>query len=424
MSLGLKVRTNVTQKGKLSQTMRNWLPLLQADIESLKEELDKFAKENPFVEIKSGQEVSSTRVKKSDYQSVKNSVSSEIEALTTNTQSLYEKLYEQIVAPLFPTDKSKTIAYAIIDNINDDGYLDVDSSILAKEIGVDIATFERVRARFAHLEPSGVGATDLLESFLFQLNDFDMSDEVYKCSVMMIEDFENLEKYQKDEHFNDALRVIKKMKNPPALHYHKEQYQVIPDIFIDDSQGDIKVRLNDAYYPEIIIDKGGLDEKFSFVKEKIKEATSLVDALEMRKATLTKIAIMIIDYQYEFFQGGAIKPMKLDDLATDLDRHHSTISRAISNKYISCSRGVFPIKSFFALSVSEDGDTSNTEVKAYIDEVIKNENRQKPLSDNKILTMVEDKFKIKLGRRTITKYRMSLNISSSSDRKKIYLLNV
>jgi RNA polymerase sigma-54 factor len=424
MSLGLKLRSNITQKGKLSQTMRNWLPLLQADIESLKEELDKFAKENPFVEIKSGQEVSSSRSKKSDYHGVKNSVSSQIEAMTTTTQSLYEKLYEQIVAPLFPTEKSKTIAYAIIDNINDDGYLDVNSSILAKEIGVDIATFERVRARFAYLEPSGVGATDLLESFLFQLNDFDVSDDVYKCCVMMIEDFENLEKYQKNEHFNDALRVIKKMKNPPALHYQKEQFQVIPDIFIDDEGGDIKVRLNDAYYPEIIIDKGGLDEKFSFVKKKIKEATSLVDALEMRKATLTKIALMIIDYQYEFFQGGAIKPMKLDDLATDLDRHHSTISRAISNKYISCSRGVYPIKSFFALSVGDDGDTSNAEVKSFIAEVIKNENREKPLSDNKILAMVEDKFKIKLGRRTITKYRMSLNLASSSDRKKSYLLNV
>jgi RNA polymerase sigma-54 factor len=144
----------------------------------------------------------------------------------------------------------------------------------------------------------------------------------------------------------------------------------------------------------------------------------------MRKATLTKIAIMIIDYQYEFFQGGAIKPMKLDDLATDLDRHHSTISRAISNKYISCSRGVYPIKSFFALAVGEDGDTSNSEVKSYIAEVIKNEDKEKPLSDNKILSLVEEKFSLKLGRRTITKYRMALNFSSSSDRKKIYLLNV
>jgi len=420
----MKLRQSVTQKGKLSQTMRNWLPILQADIESLKEELDKFAKENPFVEVKAGQEVPQQHKKKSENSVAKNSVSSEIEALTTSTQSLFDKLYEQIVSPLFPTDKSKDIAYAIIENINDDGYFDAESGALAKELGVDVVTFERVRQRFAYLEPSGVGATDLLESFLFQLNDFDMSDDVYKTSIMIIEDFENLEIYQKNEHFNDALRVIKKMKNPPAIHYQKEQYQIIPDIFIEEKNQEIKVRLNDAYYPEIVIDKGGLDEKFDFVKSKIKEATALVDALDLRKATLTKIAIMIVEYQYEFFTGGAIKPMKLDDLAGELDRHHSTISRAISNKYLSCSRGVFPIKSFFALAVNEDNDTSNAEIKEHIAEIIKNEDKAKPLSDNKILALVEAKFNIKIGRRTITKYRMALNLSSSSDRKKLYTLNV
>ncbi len=420
----MKLRQSVTQKGKLSQTMRNWLPILQADIESLKEELDKFAKENPFVEIKAGQEVPQSHKKKSEYQSTKNSVSAEIEALTTSTQSLYDKLYEQIVSPLFPTSKSKDIAYAIIENINDNGYFDVDSSDLAKELGVDVATFERVRQRFAYLEPSGVGATDLLESFLFQLNNFDLDDAIYKTSIMMIEDFENLEIYQKHEHFNDALRIIKKFHNPPAIHYHKEQYQIIPDIFIEEKNNEIKVRLNDAYYPEIVIDKGGLDEKFDFVRNKIKEATALVDALDLRKATLTKIAIMIVEYQYEFFKGGAIKPMKLDDLAGELDRHHSTISRAISNKYISCSRGVFPIKSFFALAVNEDNDTSNAEIKEYIAKVIKEEDKAKPLSDNKILALVESKFDIKLGRRTITKYRMALGLSSSSDRKKLYTLSI
>ncbi len=420
----MKLRQSVTQKGKLSQTMRNWLPILQADIESLKEELDKFAKENPFVEIKAGQEVPQQPRKKTEATTQKNSVSAEIEALTTSTQSLFDKLYEQIVAPLFPTDKSKNIAYAIIENINDNGYFDADSTEVAKTLDVDVATFERVRQRFAYLEPSGVGATDLLESFLFQLNDFDLPDEVLRTSTMMIEDFENLEQYQKHAHFNDSLRVIKKMKNPPAIHYQKEQYQIIPDVFIEEKNNEIKVRLNDAYYPEIIIDKGGLDEKFDFVKQKIKDATALVDALDLRKATLTKIAIMIVEYQYEFFTGGAIKPMKLDDLAGELDRHHSTISRAISNKYLSCSRGVFPIKSFFALAVNEDNDTSNAEIKEHIGLIIKNEDKAKPLSDNKILSLVEEKFSIKLGRRTITKYRMALGLSSSSDRKKLYTLAV
>ncbi len=180
------------------------------------------------------------------------------------------------------------------------------------------------------------------------------------------------------------------------------------------------MNLNISYYPDIVIDLGGIDKKFDFVKEKIKEATSLVDALELRKSTLMKIGLMIVEYQYEFFQGGAIKPMKLDDLAGDLDRHHSTISRAVSNKFISCDRGVFPIKSFFAVALGEDGEVSNSEIKSYIQDIIKAENHAKPLSDNKILAEVEKKFNIKIGRRTVTKYRMQAGIASSSDRKKLY----
>ena len=137
-----------------------------------------------------------------------------------------------------------------------------------------------------------------------------------------------------------------------------------------------------------------------------------------------KVALTLLDYQYDFFMGGDIKPMKLEDLSGDLDRHTSTISRAISNKYLSCDRGVFPLKSFFATAISEDGETSNAAIKAYISEVIEKEDRKKPLSDNKLSQIINEKFNTKLGRRTITKYRIAQNIASSSDRKKQYLLEV
>jgi RNA polymerase sigma-54 factor len=420
----MKLRQGTTTKTKLSGTLRGWLPFLQVDIESLKETLDNATKENPFVQIKSGNEIVQNGKKKKAKptydSSVKNSVANEIEALTVQKTSLYDDLSKQIVEPLFPTQKSKKIAQAIIDNINENGYLEVDIKVLAKQIGEDAGMVERVRQRFQYLEPSGVGAVDLFEAFLFQLNNFDLEDDLHKCCVKVIKDFENLEKYQKEPLFTEALKVIRKFQNPPALKYQEEQVQIIPDIFIHANGGDIEVTLNDAYYPDIVLDLGGVDEKFDFVKEKVKEATSLVDALELRKATLTKVALMIVEYQYEFFQGGAIKPMKLDDLAVDLERHHSTISRAISNKYISCDRGVFPIKSFLATALGEDGEVSNSEIKAFIVEIIKNEDRKKPLSDNKILTEVEKKFGIKLGRRTVTKYRMQSGLSSSSDRKKLY----
>ncbi len=420
----MKLRQTIGTSHKLSGTLRGWLPFLQVDIESLKETLDQATKENPFVEIKSGNEVSNsrdkTRAQPLQNSGLKNSVSNEIEALNFSKKSLYEKLEEQIVPPLFPTVISREIAYLIIDNINDNGYFEADIEKLSKQIGEDVGTIERIRQRFQYLEPSGVGATDLWESFLFQLNDFDLEDEVHKCCVMMIKDFDNLQEYKKEPYFKDSLKIIRKCINPPALKYLKEQVQIIPDIFININEGKIDVNLNISYYPDIVIDLGGIDKKFDFVKEKIKEATSLVDALELRKSTLMKIGLMIVEYQYEFFQGGAIKPMKLDDLAGDLDRHHSTISRAVSNKFISCDRGVFPIKSFFAVALGEDGEVSNSEIKSYIQDIIKAENHAKPLSDNKILAEVEKKFNIKIGRRTVTKYRMQAGIASSSDRKKLY----
>ena len=421
----MKLRTNVstTTKHKLSQTLRSWLLILQADLESLNETLKEASKENPFIEIQSGSEVKNSSKKSYQQTYQKNAVSNEIEALTLSKKSLYDKLYEQIEPPLFPTKRSINIAFEIIENINDDGYFDGSIKEIAKKLDTTLEQVERVRKRFAYLEPSGVGAVDLYESFLFQLNDFDLESELFDMCVKLINNFENLQNYKEEPYFYEAIKIIKKMKNPPAIEYKSEVLQIIPDIFIENKDGEIKVRLNDAYYPKIVIDTDGLDEKSSFVKNKIKKAKSLVEALNLRKETLLKIALSLIEYQYDFFMGGEIKPMKLEDLSGDLDRHHSTISRAISNKYLSCERGIFPLKSFFATALGEDGETSNATIKAYIQEIVKNEDRKKPLSDSKIVDMVNKKFNIKIGRRTVTKYRIAMGIGSSSDRKKIYQLD-
>ena len=183
----------------------------------------------------------------------------------------------------------------------------------------------------------------------------------------------------------------------------------------------ISVQINDEYYPEILVDTEGLDEKEAFVSSRIKEASELIDALEMRKATLYKIGLMIVEYQYDYFLGGDIKPMKLKDLADELGRNPSTISRAIANKYLSCSRGTVALKNFFATGFDEE--TSNAAIKEFLLELIKNEDHKKPLSDLKIQELIQAKFNIQIVRRTITKYRKILNIGSSSQRKKIYQIN-
>ena len=269
-------------------------------------------------------------------------------------------------------------------------------------------------------EPSGIGAIDIKESFEFQLSDFNVNNEVYLLLIEMIEKMENLSKFKKHPHFNEALIIFKKFKNPPALEYMEDSAHIIPDIHILIEDGELKVALNDSFYPDIHIDNVTFASEEPFVKEKIKEAKDLVDAMNMRKATLYKIGLMILEFQYDFFAGGEIKPMKLQDIADDLERNTSTISRAISHKYLACDRGVFSIKSFFSISLGDD--TSAKAIKEFVQETIKNEDHKKPLSDQKILDKIQANFSIKMVRRTITKYREQLNIPTSGERKRAYIL--
>lgn len=419
----LRVSGTQTTKQKFSSTLRGWLPILQANLDTLVETLEPFVQENPFISVKSGSETPDKRFEKKSFFSevAKASVSDTIEALTLDKKSLFQTLHEQINPPLFPTEKSQRIAYEIIENINSEGYFEAASLVeIAKKLVVSTEEVEKIRQRFAYLDPLGIGALDIKETFLFQLQDLSLEDTLYTMVEKLIINFEAIESFSKEPLFHEALSVIKRFRNPPAIDFLEDEKEVIPDIFIYDLAGAIEVRLNDAYYPEVILDTEGLDENHSFVSQKIKDAKDLIDALEMRKATLYKIGLMIVEYQYDFFFGKAIKPMKLKDLADDLGRNPSTISRAIAGKYLSCSRGVIPLKQFFATAVEED--ISNSAIKEYMLELVKNESKIKPLSDIKLLELIEKKFNIKMVRRTITKYRQQFNIASSSERKKLYTL--
>ena len=419
----LALRTGVSQapKQKLSNTMRSWLPILQSNLESLKEVLEPFCEANPLLEVRPGNERDEGRqfAKRSffDQATSKNSASEAIEALTLSKSSLYDVLYEQINPPLFPTCKSQDIALKIIEQINEEGYYDPEPAWWVAH-GFSEVEVERIRGRFAQLLPLGVGAKDFKEAFLFQLDDLDVEEGLYQRTKRLIEDFENLETYAGEADFSEAIGIIRRFHIPPAIEYFEEEMQVVPDLFVFENNGAIEVKLNDAYYPDVIIDTQGMDESHYFVAQKIKDAKDLVDALEMRKATLYKMGLMIVEYQYEFFTGGQIRPMKLKDLADELARNPSTISRAIANKYLACNQGVIPLKQFFSAAIDED--VSNAAIKSYLQEVVAKEDSKKPLSDSRLLGMIEERFGVKMVRRTITKYRKQLNIAGSSERKKLY----
>ncbi|WP_459899359.1 RNA polymerase factor sigma-54 [Campylobacter concisus] len=414
----LRQKQTLAPKIKLNQTLRSWLPILQSGLDELKETLEPFIKDNPFATIEHKNLEKSEKKRNFFEQVSRNSVSESIETLSIYKESLYEKLISQINPPLFPTKKSQQIAYKIIECIDSEGYFFYDNEIFDDFCESEV---ERVRARFAYLEPCGVGAKDVKESFLFQLSEAEASDEIIECARKIILNFENIEKLRKLKFYDDALKIIKKFKNPPAIEYLEEASQKVPDIFVLSTSSGVSVQINDDYYPDISIDTEGLDEKEAFVSSRIKEASELIDALEMRKSTLYKIGLMIVEYQYDYFLGGDIKPMKLKDLADELGRNPSTISRAIANKYLSCARGTIALKNFFATGFDEE--TSNAAIKEFLLELIKGEDHKKPLSDLKIQELIQAKFNIQIVRRTITKYRKILNIGSSSQRKRVYQIN-
>lgn len=420
----LRQTQSVETKHKLSNTLRNWLPILHSSLSDLGEAMAPFVEANPVVEVESGYEedFEAKIPRKVISRAVSNSRTEQIEALTIQHRTLYEVLDEQLEAPLFPTPISQEISYYVVANLDEFGFYEGETKEFCQKHAIEEAFFEKTRLRFAHVEPVGIGAKDLAECFLFQLDNSEIGDEAYSLAVKIIKDMQAIHGYAKEKHFSEVMHVLSTFKNPPNIEYQEESAQIVPDLMIYfDVDENIEVKLNDAYYPTINIDTNYAVEH-EFISQKIKEAKSLVDALDMRKATLYKVGLMIVEYQYEFFTGGQIMPLTLKTLADEFGHNPSTISRAIANKYIACDRGTFAMKEFFTTAIDED--VSNAAIKEYLISLVKVERREKPLSDMKLLALIEEKFKVKMVRRTIAKYRKQLNIAGSSERKKLYQLNI
>jgi RNA polymerase sigma-54 factor len=420
------MQTNLSYKQKQLPrlSMQTWLPLLQCSLNDLEKHLQVISNENPCIELKSGFEESNTQAGGSTaygaFQNyVSNASSDQIEWLSISSTSLYEKLDEQIVAPLFPTPISQKIARQIIFYINDEGYFEGSVEEIARQCETDSHTVERVRQRFAHLEPAGIGACDYKESFLFQLNDYELDDELSILLSAMILQFDKMEKFIKNPRFGDAKHVLQHLKNPPALEYMEPEVQIVPDLFVDFVGSELNIRINHAFYPDLQVNM--IDKYDNFAKQKFKEARELVKLLDLRKATLYNVALVLIEKQYSFFMGGELKPLRLQDVADELGFNESTISRAISDKYMQTERGLYPFKDFFSNSI---GEVSTSEIKHFLKRLVLSENKEDPFSDKTLHEMIEERFGVTMVRRLIAKYRQELDIPSYKERLFLYKLEL
>ncbi len=407
------LRLNVKQNLQLS--LKTWLPLLQAPLQELDTLFKEYSYENPFLEVNSHFEASNSSNSSYSGDDEKRGF---IENMSVYKQSIYDKIDEQICEPLFPTPLSQKVAYEIFFYINNEGYFEGNIEKIAINCDVTTTFAESIRQRFKYIEPTGVGAYDLKESFLFQLNDFDIDDELYKLTSNIVSNLKTIDKYHKHHRFDDAKEIIKKLKNPPAVDYLEDQPYIIPDFFVE-VDDDIKIKINNDYYPDIIV-SDPFKTKNEHIREKLKEARNLVNLLELRKSTLYKLILIIVEKQIGFFIGSELKPLTMSEVAKELGFEESTISRAVSNKYIKCSRGTYSLKSFFTNAVSKN--LSSSEIKNYISSVIELEEHLTPYTDQDLVDIVKQRYSLNIVRRTITKYRKLLDIPSSKERKKIYKL--
>ncbi len=404
--------TSIAQKQNLNLSLKLWLPMLQSSLQDLEKHLKNVSYENPFLEIKKPKEFYNNFMPQG--------TSGEfIESMAFYSESLNDVLTDQICPPHFPTPNSQKVAFEILCDINEEGYFDGDIEKIANTCGVYKEYVESIRQRFSMLEPSGVGALSLAESFLFQLDACDrkIDDELYNFIKKIIKDIAHLDKYAAHHRFEDAKDIIKYFNNPPAIDYINTNIQVIPDFFVEIGE-DINIKINNAYYPDIEV-KDPFSSKNESIKEKLKEARDLVNLLNLRKSTLYKIVLLIVEKQISFFVGGELKPFSMQELAAELGFAESTISRAVANKYIECNLGIFPLKHFFTNAVNNK-DLSSSQIKSYIKNLVEYESREEPLTDQDLLDSIQEKFSLKMVRRTITKYRKMLDIPSSKERKKLY----
>ena len=401
------------QKQTLQLSLRLWLPLLQAPIQDIETIFKEHSFENPFLEYQSSFESNYSSVSSSGNGDTKSSF---IENVGVYKESLYEFVSNQIEAPLFPTPNSQKVAQEILSYLDSDGYFEGDIEEIATRFSTTKEFVESVRGRFAYLEPSGIGALNMVESFMFQLSQLPLDEELNLFAQKLIQNIKNIDKFHKHHRFEEATEIIKRFKSPPAIDFQEENAYIVPDFFVDVGD-DISVKINQSYYPDIVI-KDPFNGKNNELKHKLKEARDLVNLLELRKSTLYKLVLLIVERQMGFFIGSELKPMTMAQIASDIGFEESTISRAVANKYIKCERGIFSLKSFFTNAVSKN--LSSSEIKNYIQNLIENEDHENPLTDQDLVDNVMQRFNMKMVRRTITKYRKLLDVPSSKERKKIY----
>lgn len=372
--------------------------------------------------------------------------------------SFYDNLKSQLLM-LNLTDQERRIAEQIIGSIDDDGYLRrevtsiCDDLAFRQNIHTSEEEIEKLIALIQHFDPPGVGARNLQECLLLQLRRKEKDGAQVGIAIEIIENYfdeftkKHYEKIQKNLHLDDeeikkVFNQIIKLNPKPGGEMgetNKLQSYVIPDFFVLNNNGKLEVVLNSKNAPDLRISEGYRDmlkdydrgekkdkrqkEAVLFIKQKIDSAKWFIDAIKQRQHTLLSTMQTIVDYQKQFFLTGEdidLRPMILKDIAERTMLDISTVSRVANSKFVQTEFGTYRLKFFFSESLVTDSgeEVSTREVKKILGDMIEEESKQKPLSDEKLTESLQEKG-YNIARRTVAKYREQLNIPVARLRKEL-----
>ncbi|MCC8353996.1 RNA polymerase factor sigma-54 [Bacillus sp. AF23] len=434
--MDMKLQQVQVLKPQLTQELRQAITLLGYNSAELAEYIDELSLENPLIERK---ETDTPPL--SYHKTSKNRISRQEAGLQLSNpqKTLQDVLKQQSLDMNLSTTEKKIFNY-LIHSLDSNGYLEEDVEEAARRLSVSAEEAEAVLRKLQSLEPAGIGARSLQECILLQLQRLPNRNE--QAELLVSEHFDvfaqkNWKALSKEtgiplhaiQDISDKIAALH--PRPGLLFASPEQDMYIePDIFIIVKNGQITAELNSRSFPEIelhpqyrpLLSSGACQDTVSYLSTKYQEWRWLSRALRQRKQTITRIVNELTARQKDFFLKGrsAMKPLTLREVADCLGLHESTISRAIKGKTIQTPYGLVEMKMFFTgkAEASGDGDTSNYAVKTHLQALIQQEDKTKPLSDQKLADLLYEQHRIQISRRTVAKYRDQLNIPSSAARKR------
>lgn len=437
MNINVGLFQQQTLKLSMTQELSQAIALLQYSTHELSNFLENKAIDNPLIQLDSNQMMEFGRNRKKTKKMNIDSKNNWIEQISEKVGSLDPYLLSQLSPNI--EGYNKKIFLHLIENIDESGYLRIEIESVANIFRVSSNEVERHINLLQSLEPAGIGARSLQECLLLQLNRF---QEPNQLAITIIDEYfipfaekkwkdiaKNLQVSLKD--IQDVFDYIQALNPRPGARFSVEKAAyVVPDVMVEWDGNEIKLHFNDQMLPKVSLNETYINNLNAhqdpavktFLQEKMQDFQWVVRSLEQRRQTLTKVVIKIVEKQPEFFRYGSksIKPMTMKEIADELGIHESTVSRTVREKYIQTPFGTFDMRSFFTSTIqtASEESTSSAQVKQIIRQLIEKENKQKPLSDQDIVSLLNDQEGIVVSRRTVAKYRDQLGILSSSKRKR------